>query len=379
VQRLLRFQEVRNLMAITEFNLMIDGRQITANDDGTVTVIEDHQAILDTVETDPQVIIADPLVPRVFQVHPLWSFVRLESISATGHDNTRKMWTFTLSYSTATANALEDPNSSFSPERYENEHQQRVEWGEGTERVPVTHARKFMDGRDREPGDPLPPNLGQYDDNDGQLYPVVNSVGELFTPPLMRNEKFTIATITRNHRNVPPEILRYRETVNSDHFILGGLPIPAGCAYLRSILISSVKHDRIGFFYTVTWKIAIKPLKKYTFLRECVGPLCVEDVTMWVSPWDEDVVDMGTRKMVVNKLNKVGYEPLKDTEGNAVSQTGKPIPLNGRGEALDWIRLFPELNGTPPTLPSVRQRAKALVRMRFMFLEPKPFSVFKFH
>lgn len=366
-------------MPMTSFDLELDGRSIQGNDDGTIEVMENRRARLDTPETDPRVILEDPMVPKRFQVHPLWGFVRLQSIDATGHDNSRKMWTFRLQYSSATANELENPDSSFSPEKYVNEHQQKIEWGEGNERVPVKYARKLMDGRDRDPSEGLPPNYGQYDDNDGKFYPVTNSVGELFTPPLMRNEKYTVATVTRNHMAVPPQILTYRETVNSDNFILGGLHIPQGCAYLQSIGISSIKHDRDRFFYTVTWKIAIKPLKKYTFLRECVGPACTESVTMWVSPWDEDAVDMGAVKMVVNsKTNKIEYEPVRHQDGTPVT-AARAVPLNGRGEELDWTRLFPELAGTPPTLPTIQQRAQGLVRMRYMFLEPKPFGVFKFH
>jgi hypothetical protein len=363
-------------MSITSFNLAIDGRSIVGNDDGTIDVNESRIAVLDTAETNPQVILEDPMVPKRFQVHPLWNFVRLESIDAKGHDKGRKMWTFGLRYNSGTANELENDDSSFSPERYINEHQQRVEWGEGTERVTVKYARRFMDGRDREPGDQVP-NYGTYDDNEGMLYPVSNSVGEPFNPPIMRNEKYTVARITRNHKLVPPEILTYRETVNDDPFILGGLTIPTGCAYLRSIKISSIKHDRNTFFYTVNWDIALKPLKEYTFLRECVGPLCVDRVTMMVSPWDEDAIDQGVQKMVVDEeTNTIRYEVLRDREQNAVK---KPIPLNGRGVPLDWTRIIPELSGTPPTLPTLQQKADGVVRFRFMVLEPKPFSVFNFH
>ena len=328
---------------------------------------------MDAAETDPRVILEDPLVPSRFQVHPLWNFVRLGSIDATGHDKSRKVWNFQLVYGSEVANELENEDSSFSPSRYVSPFQQRVSWRFGTERVAAKTARKFIEELGH-------PKYGQYDDNEGHLYPVSNSVGDPYNPAPQRNVKFPIAVVERNQLVVPPEVLTYTETINDDHFRLDGLDIGEGVAYMRDIGVSEVKHDRNFFFRTCKYEIGFKPTKTWKVLRknEAGGSQPVAR-TFIVSGWDEAFVDEGFRWLKAStRVNKLVYESLKDGENNAQRT---PTHLDGQGKQLVWTDIFPELlnPGLPPDRPTLAQIAEGMVYNRYMFLEPKPFSVFNFH
>lgn len=360
-------------MPMESFNLAIDGRNITGNDDGTITVSESRIAILDTAETNPRVILEDPLVPERFSAHPLWDFVRLNSIDATGHDQGRKVWTFQLEYGSEVPDELSDENSSFSPERYKSESQQQVSWSFGVERVPAITGRCFIEDVDS-------PFYGTFDDNYGHGYWVANSAGDGFNPSPQINQKFPVAHVVRNQLVVPPEVLDYPETTNIDPFVLDGLPIGEEIAYMRDIKVSPVKHDRNRFFRTVTYDIAFKPLTTIKIRRanRHGGDQPVE-ATFAVSGWSRAFVDEGFRYLEVDARTKeIVYKTMYDKEGNTPKT---PTFLDGYGQPLDWTKVFPDLvnPGAAPDLPNLEQRMQGLVYMRYLFLEPKPFSVFNFH
>jgi len=355
------------------FNLAIDGRNITGNDDGTITVTESRIAILDTAETNPRVILEDPLVPQRFSPHPLWNFVRLNSIDATGHDQGRKVWTFQLEYGSEVPDELENENASFSPERYKSESQQQVSWAFGVERVPAVHGRRFIEDVDKY-------GYGTFDDNFGYGYWVANSAGDGFTPSPQINQKFPVAHIVRNQLVVPSEVLEYPETTNIDSFVLDGLDIDEETAYMRDIKVSPVKHDRNRFFRTVTYDIAFKPLKTIKIIRanrhDGSQPVTT---TFAVSGWAREFVDEGFRYLEVNERTKeIVYKTIYDKESNTPKT---PTFLDGYGRPLDWTKVFPDLvnPGAAPDLPDLEQRMQGLVYIRYLFLQPRFFSVFNFH
>lgn len=360
-------------MAIESFNLAIDGREIVGNDDGTITVTENRIAVLDTAETNPKVILEDPLVPGRFSAHPLWNFVRLRSIDATGHDQGRKVWTFKLEYGSEVPDDLENENSSFSPERYKSEDQQQVSWSFGVERKPAIVGRCFIEDVDS-------PFYGTFDDNFGHLYWVSNSAGDGFVPHPQINYKFPVAHVVRNQLVVPEQVLSYTETTNIDSFKLDGLTIDEQTAYMRDIKVSPIKYDRQRFFRTVTYDIAFKPLKTIKIRRaNRHGGSQPVEATFQISGWAREFVDEGFRYLEVNeKTKQIVYRTMTDSEGN---EQKTPTFLDGYGQPLDWTKVFPELvnPGGAPDLPNLEQRMQGLVYMRYLFLTPKPFAVFNFH
>jgi len=367
-------------MAMESFNLAIEGRTIDGNDDGTITVTESRIAILDTAEINPQVILEDPMVPKRFSAHPLWNFVRLNSINATGHDQGRKMWTFELEYASSAAGAIDPGNvespgtpDSFSPDRYVSDEQQHTSWSFGVERVPARTGRKFIE-------DDTADGFGTYHNNAGFGYYVANSVGDGFNPSPQIDVKYPVAHIVRNEETLTDKLLTYTESINNDAFWVDGIRHSPLTGYMQNISVSALKSDRNHAFRTVTYDIAFKPLEQWTIIRaDQIVPGQVNKHTFTVSGWDRAFVDEGFRWLDQNPRDKtIVYRTILDSAGNSPKN---PAFLDGYGKPLDWTKVFPELlnPGDTPDVPSLAQRMGGLVYLRYMFLDPKPFVIFDFH
>lgn len=81
---------------------------------------------------------------------------------------------------------------------------------------------------------------------------ILNSAGDPYDPPVMVDDTRIAATITKNVASVPEWWLSYKDAVNSDAFVLDGLPIPEGVAKLKRQSISEMQTQNDVDYYTVT-------------------------------------------------------------------------------------------------------------------------------
>ena len=86
------------------------------------------------------------------------------------------------------------------------------------------------------------------DDNSGNA--VVNSAGDPFDPPIMRDDSRPVITISKNLAVVPVWIMNYQDAVNSDAFYVDGVLVGAGLAKVQSVSVGEVQR-RNGIMFRV--------------------------------------------------------------------------------------------------------------------------------
>lgn len=123
--------------------------------------------------------------------------------------------------------------------------------------------------------------------------PIVNSAGQPFNPPLMRQELLLSLTVSYKQHTAPPIALS--GTVNQAPF----LGAPAGTVLLESVSGSKGETDK-------KWSVS----RKYTFKP---------------SGWATYVLDTGTMERTAN-----GLRAILDAESHAVQE---PVKLDGNGHA----------------------------------------------
>lgn len=85
-------------------------------------------------------------------------------------------------------------------------------------------------------------------DNSGNA--VVNSAGDPFDPPIMRDDSRPVITISKNLAVVPVWIMTYQDAVNSDAFYVDGVLVGAGLAKVQSVSVGEVQR-RNGIMFRV--------------------------------------------------------------------------------------------------------------------------------
>lgn len=138
---------------------------------------------------------------------------------------------------------------------------------------------------------------------------VLNSAGDFYDPPVMKDFNRRVVTVQKNVASVPSWILDYEDAVNSAAFTLGGLLIGAGKAKCDSVEISIPLYRNDIKYYTVSM----------SFHLSRIG-------------WKTRVLDAGFRELndaedglqlikVINLDGQAEYPPM-------------PVPLDGSGHKL---------------------------------------------
>lgn len=90
-------------------------------------------------------------------------------------------------------------------------------------------------------------------DEDG--YAVVNSAGDPYDPPVMRDNSRWFAEVTCNVASVPTWVLTYPDAVNSDAFTVDGIPVAVGLAKVQKLRISGKKTRNDVPYRVVTFHL----------------------------------------------------------------------------------------------------------------------------
>lgn len=136
---------------------------------------------------------------------------------------------------------------------------------------------------------------------------VVNSAGDSFDPPPMKDKSRRIVTVTRNVVAVPTWLLTYEDAVNSDIFVVDGFVVGAGQAKCQRVNISE-RMQRDGIEYrTLTIEIHLSK-----------------------DGWKIEPLDEGFRQ--INPENNTERIDIKDPQtGQKVTA---PVQLDGAGAVL---------------------------------------------
>ncbi len=98
-------------------------------------------------------------------------------------------------------------------------------------------------------------------DKDGKA--ILNSAGDPFDPPIEIEQYRWVASVSKNMLTVPAWLLQYAGAVNSDSYVIDGLPVPAKASRITGLGISEWKTDKIATgveyrYRTVTLRIEFR-------------------------------------------------------------------------------------------------------------------------
>ncbi len=253
-------------MAVTDVNEIWDGR--SGADDGSTRTRERIWRIITDDPFDDAPIVEAAVGVVAGDPHPNDFGAKARSINARQGES-RLVWLVTVSYSSAKdlqPNPLNDPAE--------------ISWD----------------------GEPFQRPL--IKDKDGKA--VLNSAGDPFDPPIMRDDNRPVASVTKNVGSVPTWVLNYRDVVNSDQFTLDGLTIAAGKAKIKWISVSP-RQERNGVsFRTLAFQIHLNK-----------------------DGWAFEVLDRGFRELDPNDATK--RIQIRDDEKRLVTE---PVLLDGSGARL---------------------------------------------
>ena len=80
---------------------------------------------------------------------------------------------------------------------------------------------------------------------------ILNSAGDMFDPPVMKDFNRRGVSVSKNVASVPVWFLDYEDAVNSDVFSVGGLSVAVGCGKLSRTTISERKNRNGTDYYVV--------------------------------------------------------------------------------------------------------------------------------
>lgn len=143
-------------------------------------------------------------------------------------------------------------------------------------------------------------------DEDGEA--VVNSAGDPYDPPIMKDFNRRVAYVRVNVASVPSWILSYEDAVNSDIFTVGGYTAAVGEAKCQHVALSE-EQERNGItFYELTLEIHFAK-----------------------NGWINKPLDAGFRRIYSGTLReKISWE---NADGD-VEYPVAPVPLDGSGVEL---------------------------------------------
>ena len=253
-------------MTVTSVNELHAGR--TANNDGLVRTYTRSFLVKTDSKSDGAYTAGSAAgLPLIGSTHPedLTAWCRSLSVAPFNGENAPMAWTVTANYSSEWQLA---ENPLFEPAK--------ITWSfEQFQTVAVQ-------------------------DKDG--YAIVNSAGDLFDPPIMKDDSRPIVSVTKNLAVVPTWLLNYQDAVNSGPFTLDGLTISTGCAKMNAISVGA-KATQNGYTY--------RPVTM--------------DIHLQRDTWNFKVLDVGYRKIV----NTTEREMItSDGDG---TDPPMPVLLNGSG------------------------------------------------
>lgn len=155
-------------------------------------------------------------------------------------------------------------------------------------------------------------------DTDDHL--ILNSAGDFFDPPVMKDFSRRIAHITKNVSSVPIWFLDYEDAVNSDAFTIGGMSVGVGKAKCQRTSISELQTRNGYTYYTVGL-----------------------DIHFSKKGWARRVLDAGFRRRFMNDAYFFNatlpeylreYIKMKNRDGE-LEWPSTPVPLNGNGSQIE--------------------------------------------
>lgn len=169
-----------------------------------------------------------------------------------------------------------------------------------------------------------------WKDKDGDA--VLNSAGDPFNPPVMRDDHRTVCRIVKNASTVPTYVLTYPNAVNSTAFTIDGVTVAQRYAKISNVAVSEAKRRNGVVFRTVNIEMQIRN-----------------------QTWDFEILDAGFRRLdpsdssdrilIVNDDETLPTDPvLLDGSGAVLSD---PDTTNA---VFGTFRVYEELNfiGTIP-------------------------------
>lgn len=244
-----------------------DGREGGGDLDGNITHTQLYRVKTDNKLDDQVTVLQASALPFLGQTHPNDPSSYCNSLRARNEGASPYFWTVTATYSNereASDSPLNDP----------------VEYNWGTE--------QFQEVADT--------------DKNGQG--IVNSAGDPFDPPIMRDNSRRTVTITSNQAFVPTWVLSYQDAVNSDAINIDNIGIGVGQAKCQQVSVSPVRQRNDVTYRIVTLTIHLNN-----------------------DGWGFKILDQGFRERDDdNKLQQITNE----ADG---SEPTAPVLLDGSGKA----------------------------------------------
>ena len=192
-------------MAVTWARKIWDGREGGGDLSGSITHTQLYRVRTDNRFDDQVTVLQAAALPFLGQPYPNDPSSYCNSLRARNEGASPYFWTVTATYSNereASDSPLDDP----------------IEYQWATE--------QFQEVADT--------------DRNGQG--IVNSAGDPFDPPIMRDNSRRTVTITSNEAFVPTWILSYQDAVNSDAINVDGLSVSAGQAKCQQVSVSPIRQ-----------------------------------------------------------------------------------------------------------------------------------------
>jgi len=254
-------------MAVTWARKIWDGREGGGDLSGSITHTQLYRVRTDNKFDDQVTVLQAAALPFLGQPYPNDPSSYCNSLRARNEGASPFFWTVTATYSNereASDSPLDDP----------------IEYQWATE--------QFQEVADT--------------DRNGQG--IVNSAGDPFDPPIMRDNSRRTVTITSNEAFVPTWILSYQDAVNSDAINVDGLSVSAGQAKCQQVSVSPIRQRNDVTFRIVTLTIHLNN-----------------------DGWGFKILDQGFRERDDdNKLQQITNE----ADG---SEPTAPVLLDGSGKA----------------------------------------------
>lgn len=218
-------------------------------------------------------------IPNYGSLHPQTSYARVARVEPK-ETNSRLIWNVEVAYD-------EDRDRTSSPTSEPAD----LRFGVRTERVVI------------------------WQDKDGN--PIVNSAGQWFDPPIVKDVHYLTLAVVRNVTSYDPELAQdYMDTVNSDTVVIAGLTLSEGQARLDEWTASSEEARGISYY------------------REQIR-------LSFDADWDDNILDLGTKAInadgqlstIYEKQTASGvvYELASSGGGSGGRPVQEPVKLDGSG------------------------------------------------
>ena len=196
-----------------------------------------------TVTSDPLFFVGDPLFPAIGDQHPENTGLRFQNIGqATQLEKDKSKWMFPLIYSSEqVAVADQGGDANYRENEYYDSIIARKNWSFKSIKIPRRASVVSDDG-----GSNYTTNPQQTATTAGEP---VNSTETKYLPVL---------NYTRNELVIPPDILEFVGSVNSDAITVDGLAVAPDAALVSDIKISQWKRDQATQYRTVSYTFILK-------------------------------------------------------------------------------------------------------------------------